>query len=69
MHHLVFHELLPLLFKDMMQIHEGIVFMDLSAVVYVLVLTRKGVTLNVKPIVINVVVLVAVQSQFLCSLF
>lgn len=53
----------------MMQIHEGIVLMDLSVVVYVLGLTRKGVTLNVKPIVMNVVVLVAVQSQFLCSLF
>lgn len=53
----------------MMQIHEEVVFMDLSAVVYVLVLTRKGVTLNVQPIVINVVVFVAVQSQFLCSLF
>lgn len=44
MHYMFFHKLFPLLLKGMMQIHEGIVFMDLSAVVHVLVLTRKGVT-------------------------
>ena len=57
-----------LLFKSMMQIHEGIVFMNQSAVVYVLILTRTGVTVNVKPRFVNVVILVAVQSQFTCGL-
>lgn len=46
----------------MMQIHEQIVLMDQSAVIYVLVLTRTGVTVNVKPRVVNVVIIVAVQS-------
>lgn len=47
----------PLLFKGMMQIHEQIVFMDQSAVIYVLILTRTRVTVNVKPGVVNVVIL------------
>lgn len=46
----------------MMQIHERVAFMDQSAVVFVLVLTRTGVT-------VNVVIIVAVESQFICSLF
>lgn len=45
-----------------MQIHERVAFMDQSAVVFVLVLTRTGVT-------VNVVIIVAVESQFICSLF
>lgn len=47
--------------KGMMQIHEQIVVMDQSAVVYVLILTRTGVTVRVKPRVVNVVVTVAVR--------
>lgn len=53
----------------MMQIHEQIVFMDQSAVIYVLILTRTGVTVNVKHKLLNVVIFVAVSSHFICSLF
>lgn len=52
----------------MMQIHERVAFMDQSAVIFVLVLTRTGVTVNVAPGVVNVVIIVAVESQFICSL-
>lgn len=53
----------------MMQIHEQIVFMDKSAVIYVLILTRTGVTVNVKHKLVNVVIFVAVPDQFTRTLF
>lgn len=62
------HKWVPLLFKSMMQIHERVAFMDQSAVVFVLVSTRTRVTVNVAPGVVNVVIIVAVESQFICSL-
>lgn len=49
-----------MLFEGMMQIHEQIVLMDQSAVIYVLILTRTGVTVHVKSRVVNVVIIVAV---------
>lgn len=51
-----------------MLIHEQIVFMDQSTVVYVLLLTRTGVTVLVKSRVVNVVMTVAARSHFICRL-
>lgn len=67
MHHMVFS--VPSLCKGMMQIHEQFVFMDQSALAYVLILTRTRVTVNVKPPRYTCGDTVAVHRQFLCSLF